>query len=118
MYKLQCYKCKTPTGLNQSFRHYRTYAAHMVLYHPHDNKLEDKVEEVEEPINPDPIGAVNRRIEDLTNEVEKLRLKNIELENNVIVDMKELRFIKSINKNNSDKVVEKESGDDDNDDDE
>jgi hypothetical protein len=31
-----------------------------------------------------------------SDEIEKLKLKNIELENNVIVDVKKLRYIKSI----------------------
>ena len=109
MYELQCNTCKTRTGRNQSFRHYRTYAAHMALYHPHD-KLEDKGEE---PINPDPINP--DRIKELTDEIEKLKLKNIELKNNSF-DMRELRYIKSITKKNSDEVVKKKSGDDDDDD--
>ena len=129
MYQLQCKHetCKTPTGRNLSFRQYRTYLAHMALYHPHD-KLEDNGEE--EPINPDPINP--DRIKELTDEIEELKLKNIELtdeieelklknkelESNVIVDVKKLRYIKSIIKNNSDEVVKKKSGDDDDDDDE
>jgi hypothetical protein len=117
MYQLQCKNvtCKTRTGRNQSFRHYRTYLAHMALYHPHD-KLEDNGEE---PINPDPINPdrINCEIEKLKDEIEILKLENIELKKNVIVDVKELRYIKSIIKNNSDEVVKKKSGDDDDDDD-
>jgi predicted RNase H-like nuclease (RuvC/YqgF family) len=98
----------------------------MALYHPHDN-LEDNG--VEEPINPDPIN--DDRIKELTDEIEELKLKNIELtdeieelklknkelEKNVIVDVTKLRYMKSIIKNNSDEVVKKKSGDDDDDDD-
>jgi len=111
MYQLQCKTCKTKTGLNQSFRYPKTYLAHMALYHPHD-KLEDNGEE---SINPDPINP--DRIKELTDEIEKLKLKNIELEKNVIVDVTKLRYMKSIIKNNSDEVVKKKSGDDDDDDD-
>jgi hypothetical protein len=112
MYPLQCNTCKTRTGRNLSFRLYRTYAAHMALYHPHDN-LEDNG--VEEPINPDPIN--DDRIKELTDEIEELKLKNKELKKNVIVDVTKLRYMKSIIKNNSDEVVKKKSGDDDDDDD-
>jgi len=89
MYQLQCKTCKTRTGLNLSFRYPRTYAAHMALYHPPDKQINpDPINP--DPINPDPINP--DRIKELTDEIENLKLKNIELKKNVIVDVTKLRY--------------------------